>query len=219
MISAKGVKRYCNSMYAAGAVYLWGADGQIVTKELIETLKKRFGADYYKDVDLATVEGRIGADCSGFLTALSGIDTTAAGYYEKCKVKGKAADLPANKVCLLFRQEKENIVHVAVYTGDGRLTEMWDGCEQREFKPSQWTFYGISDWIEQKEEKKTLAVGDKVEIGKELKGYTTAANAVSGKNASTRVVPGTYYVYKIYGGSVNVSKAKGKPGSWVVLPN
>lgn len=216
MISAEGVKRYCASMHTAGAVYVWGADGQVITAELIETLKKRFGTSHYTDIDLVEVEGRIGADCSGFLTALSGTDTTAAGYYEQCKVKGKAADLPADKVCLLFRQEGGKIVHVAVYTGDKLLTEMWDGCEQRAFKPSQWTFYGIPAWIEQQADK-PLAAGDRVTITKELTGHNTAADAMAKKNVRNRVVPGTYYVYKVYGKAVNISKIKGSPGSWVVL--
>ncbi len=216
MISAEGVKRYCDAMHAAGAVYVWGADGQVITAGLIEELKKRFGTSHYEDINLADAEGRIGADCSGFLTALSGTDTTAAGYYKQCSAKGKAADLPADKVCLLFRKENGSIVHVAVYTGDGRLTEMWDGCEQREFKPSQWTYYGIPTWIEQ-QAKKALAVGDKVKISKELTGHNTAADAIAGKNVRNRVLPGTYYIYKVYGKSVNVSKVKSSPGSWVVL--
>jgi len=216
MISAEGVKRYCDSMHAAGAVYVWGADGQVITAGLLETLKKHHGTDHYKDLDLADVEGRIGADCSGFLTSMSGTDTTAAGYYGKCKTKGKAADLPADKVCLLFRQENGSIVHVAVYTGDGRLTEMWNGCEQRKFQPSQWTYYGIPDWIEQ-QTKKPLAAGDKVKITKELTGHNTAADAMAGRAVRNRVLPGTYYVYKVYGKAVNVSKIKNSPGSWVVL--
>ncbi len=216
MISAEGVKRYCDSMHAAKAVYVWGADGQVITAGLLETLKKRHGTDHYKDLDLADVEGRIGADCSGFLTSMSGVDLTAAGYYNQCKIKGKAADLPVDMICLLFRQESISIVHVAIYTGDGKLTEMWDGCEQRVFKASEWTFYGIPDWIEQ-QTKKPLAAGDKIKITKELTGHNTAADAVAGKNIRNRVLPGTYYVYKVYGKAVNISKIKGSPGSWVVL--
>lgn len=216
MISAAGAKRYCAAMHAAGAVYVWGADGQIITGELISSLKKKFGALYYEDIDVKEVEGRPGADCSGFLTAMSGMDTTAAGYYENCKVKGMAAELPADKVCLLFRSENGRIVHVAVYTGDGTLTEMWNGCERREFKPSQWTYYGVPDWIEQQTDK-PLAAGDTVTVSKELTGHHTAADAVAGKNVRSRVMPGTYHVYKVCGKATNITKTKGVPGSWVVL--
>ncbi len=217
MISAEGVKRYCDSMHAAGVVYLWGADGQVITAKLLEDLKKHFGEIHYKDIHLTDVEGRIGADCSGFLTALSGMDMTAEGYYKKCKIKGKATEVPVDMTCLLFRQEGSKIVHVAIYTGDWMLTEMWDGCEQRAFDPSEWTYYGIPDWIEQQTAKKPLAAGDKVKVTKELTGHNTAADAMAKKNVRNRVLPGTYYVYKVYGKALNISKIKSSPGSWVVL--
>lgn len=217
MISAEGTRRYCRTMCVAGVVYLWGADVQIITAKLLEDLKKHFGASHYEGIHLEDVEGRIGADCSGFLKPLSGVDLTAEGYYKQCKVKGKATDLPADMTSLLFRQEAVKIVHVAIYTGDGMLTEMYDGCEQRAFDPSEWTFYGIPDWIEQQTAKKPLAAGDKVKVTKELTGHNTAADAMAGRAVRNRVVPGEYYVYKVYGGAVNVSKIKNCPGSWVVL--
>lgn len=217
MISAEGVKRYCAAIHKAGAVYMWGADVEVITEELIEEKKARFGTKHYQMLNLCDVEGKLGADCSGFLTPISGVDWTAASYYKMCEKKGKAADIPADKVCLLFRQEDGNIVHVAVYTGDGKLYEMWDGCEHREFKPSQWTYYGIPAWIEPQYTKKKLVAGDKVTIPKELTGHTTASDAMSGRNVRTKVVPGTYYVYKVYEQAINLTKKKGIPGSWVVL--
>ncbi len=214
-VSASGVIRYGKMMRAAGSVYLWGADVEIITEDLIESLKSRFGTENYKNISLEDVEGKIGADCSGFLHPLSGKDNTAEGYYSECIEKGNVEKMPEKVVCLIFRQESGKIVHVAIYTGDGMLFEMWNGCEYRKFVASEWSFYGIPDWIEQMD--KPLAAGDTVQIAKELTGHNTAADAVAGKDVRNRVVPGKYIVYKVYGKAVNVTKTKGSPGSWVVI--
>ena len=42
MITAKGYVRYCEMLFRAGAVYLWGGDGEIITKELLEKKKQWF---------------------------------------------------------------------------------------------------------------------------------------------------------------------------------
>ena len=214
-VSAEGVKRYCDTLHKSGAVYLWGADVEIITADLLKRLRERFGTGRYSTVSLERVEGRIGADCSGMLYPLSGADNTAAGYYKTCIKKGAISKIPKDKVCLIFRKEGDSIVHVAVYTGDGMLYEMWNGCEHRKFIESQWTYYGIPEWIEQPD--KVLAIGDEVEIGDDVQGYYTAKDAEDGTNAKHTLVPGKYYVYKLHGKAINVSKIKGNKGSWVVL--
>lgn len=217
MINAEGVKRYCAAIHAAGAVYVWGADVEVITEDLIKEKKARFGTRYYQTLNLCDVEGKLGADCSGFLTPIAGIDRTAESHYKTCPVKGKAADLPADMVCLLFRQEDDKIVHVAVYTGDGKLYEMWNGCEHREFKPSQWTYYGIPAWIEEQEI--IRKIGAKITTKKVLNRYRNAADAKAGRNAMDYpYAPGIFFIYKIdVTGAVNITKEKGKPGSWVML--
>lgn len=217
MISAEGVKRYCKAIHAAGAVYVWGADVEVITEDMLEEKKRRFGTSHYEKIVLCDVEGKLGADCSGFLTPIAGIDRTAESHYKTCQVKGKAADLPADKVCLLFRVQNGKIVHVAVYTGDGMLYEMWEGCEHREFKPSQWTYYGIPAWIENQE--LVRKVGAKITTSKTLKRYRNSLDAKADKNALTQgYAPGTFYIYKIAtNGAVNITKVKGQPGAWVML--
>lgn len=214
-VSAEGVVRFCEGLHKAGAVYLWGANVEVITADLLESLKKRFGTGKYGTVSLSRVEGLIGADCSGLLKPLSGKDDTAAGYYKSCSRKGVISKMPLDKVCLIFRREEGAIVHVAVYAGDGTLYEMWSGCDHRKFIESQWTDYGIPDWIEQLSKK--LEVGDKVTIGEGVTGHSTAADATAKKNIRHTLVAGDYYVYKIYGKAVNITKTKGTPGSWVVL--
>lgn len=214
-VSAEGVIRFCEMLHKSGAVYLWGADVEIITADLIDSLKDRFGTSKYSTVSLARVEGLVGADCSGMLKPLSGKDNTASGYYASCVKKGLISNIPKDKVCLIFRRENGGIVHVAVYAGDGTLYEMRNGCEHRKFVESQWHCYGIPDWIEQTE--KPLVAGDKVTIGEGVTGHRTAADAIAKKNVCHTLVPGEYIVYKVYGKAANVTKSKGTPGSWIVL--
>ncbi len=217
-ISAAGVLRYCKSMFLADAVYLWGANVEVITKELFETLKKSFGAKYYNEITFENVEGKIGADCSGFLYPLSGVDNTAAGYYSACEDRGKISRMPKDKVCLIFRKEGTKIVHVAIYTGTGMLYEMYDGCEYRGFIESEWTYYGIPEWIEKQEDR--LMAGGTVTTTEPLPIYNNAQDAKAGRNALKKTyAAGVYYVYKIDAstGAVNITKTKDEPGAWVIL--
>lgn len=218
-ISANGVLQFLKSMHAAGVVYLWGANCEVITEELLENLKDNFGEEHYEEVSLDKVEGKIGADCSGLAKPLSGVDNTAAGYYASCEVRGNVSEMPRDRICLLFRREKKEIVHMAFYTGDGMLYEMWDGCDHKEFVESEWPEYGIPDWIIQ-DEKESLSVGDKITVKTALKRYNTALDAKKDTRALKELYePGEFYVYKIdtRTGAVNISKVKGSPGSWVML--
>lgn len=210
MISAEGVKRYCEAVYAAKPVYVWGADLQPLTEGLLERLQTRFSQEYYRQIDLKAQEGLLGADCSGFLTPISGTDRTAAGYYASCQVRGPVRELPKDRTALLFREEKAQIVHVGIYTGDGMVYEMRNGCERHEFLEKEWKYYGIAQWIEQKKELMCVLL-------KETKIYRNAADAIAGRNAVASYPPGEYYEYKRYKTAVNVTKTKGVPGGWCTL--
>lgn len=48
-----------------------------------------------------------------------------------------------------------------------------------------------------------------------LKGYYTAADAVSGNDPRVNVDPGTYYVYNKTDEAVNVTKSQSSPGAWI----
>lgn len=215
MISSDGVKRYAEAMRAAKPVYIWGADGEVMTKEFFALLKKRYGEEHYGKIDLSEIEGRFGADCSGFLTKISGQNKTAESYYQSCKIKGPAVTMDLSRVCLVFRKEGIKITHVAIYTGDGFLTEMWNGCEKRKWKASEWTYFGEPDWITQT--KPPIKAGDTVKIPEALLGYQNASDAEKKKNAKTSLTPGNYYVYKVYKNATNLTKKRGVPGSWVIL--
>ncbi len=219
MISANGYKTYLESMHRATGVYFWGGNCEIGTKELLEKKIKTFGKENYTKLTVEKIEGRICADCSGLFAPISGTDMTSQGYYEACVEKGRIGQMPRNKKCLLFRQQNGTMVHMAGYLGDGNLIEMWDGCDKKEFKESEWTHYGFPTWIEAQVDE--IVVGGTVVLTDAIKIYNTAANAKNDKSALPFTYPaGTYYIYKIdkETGAVNITKKKGTAGAWVILP-
>ena len=219
MISANGFVEYLETIFRATAIYFWGGNVEFGSKELLEFKKKTYGKENYKDLTVEMIEGRLCADCSGLFAPISGYDDTAHGYYEKCLEKGRIGQIPRNKKCLLFREQNGRMVHMAGYLGNGYLVEMWDGCEKREFKESEWTHFGFPAWLETQVDE--LVVGGEIVLTDAIKVYNTASDAKNGKNTLPFTYPsGTYYIYKIHEptGAVNITKKKGTAGAWVILP-
>src|SRR5574344_553262 len=54
-----------------------------------------------------------------------------------------------------------------------------------------------------------------VKLEKTANGYITADNAEKKQNPKTRYSEGSYYVYKLSGKAVNLSKKQGQAGSWI----
>lgn len=52
-------------------------------------------------------------------------------------------------------------------------------------------------------------------VNRQLVGYLTAADASARRNARGTVAPGTYSIYNTSGNMINVTRAKGQPGSWI----
>ncbi|MBO5097081.1 MAG: peptidoglycan-binding protein [Agathobacter sp.] len=139
----------------AGAIYVWGANCQIITEDLMNRLCKavdseKYNKEYY-DGKLEEGEGKPGADCSGAMKPVSGYDTTAQGYYNRCVEKGNIKDIP-NKVCLVFRRkDSKKITHVGCYTGDGYVSEMASSkknYQRKKLDKSEWDNWGMPDFIE-----------------------------------------------------------------------
>ena len=154
MVTQKQFKEYYLSLYNNGAIYLWGANGEVITEALTTRLYNTFGSKTYDKTYYANKlkEGKlkIGADCSGSIYPLSKKDNTAKGYYNACSKRGTINDLPANTACLVFNKD---LTHVGAYMGDGTTIEMMDSkhnCVKQTFKKSRWAYYGIPDWLETK---------------------------------------------------------------------
>ena len=152
MITQKQFKDHYQNLYNKKAIYVWGANGETITKNLIDRLYRTFGSKTYDkkyyDNKLKEGDGKIGADCSGSIYPLSKKDNTAKGYYNACSKKGSINALPSGTACLIFNKD---FTHVGAYMGDGTTIEMMnskDNCVKQTLRKSRWAYYGIPDWLE-----------------------------------------------------------------------
>lgn len=139
-------------LYKEGAIYVWGANGQLGSRNLMDILYKTFKSEKYnKDYyDNKLKEGlnRYCADCSGAFCPVRGKDLTAKGYYDECKDKGLITKMPMNKICLVWNK---SLSHIGLYLGNGYSIDMKnsnENCVKEKFRQSRWYYYGCPDWIE-----------------------------------------------------------------------
>lgn len=154
MRTEKEVRDY--ALEANGWLYVWGANGETITSELMSRLYQDYGsASYpksYYDKKLVAGAGKKAADCSGFMLPLSGYDDTAHGYYNSCPDKGEIKNLPKDHVCLVFkRNASDRMYHIGIYLGDGTVAEMASSAanyQHRSLSATGWTHWGKPKWID-----------------------------------------------------------------------
>lgn len=153
----KDAKQYYIGVKDSNPVYVWGFDYfTLITKESIEKAYKDYHSstydkNYYNN-KLKEGEGRPGSDCSGMHHDLSGYDTTAQGYYDKCTSKGQFSTLPIKDLCLLFRGKSSNsIKHTGIYLGNGMCLHMKnskENCVYERVDNHGWTNWGYGNFID-----------------------------------------------------------------------
>lgn len=156
MATDKQLVEWFEDLYKNKAIYLWGANGEEITKKLTDKLFNWFGSKTYsqKYYDAKLIEGinKIGADCSGAFKPISGFDTTAQGYYGRCTEKGSIVKIPRDKACQVFHKNLSGrITHIGLYCGNGYTIEMKsskDNCVKQKLNLLRWTYYGVPDWME-----------------------------------------------------------------------
>ena len=156
MIKSKKVTQHFSDLFTSRAIYVWGFNCEIINGENIKKAikahkgDKKYNETYYLN-KLKEGENRIGADCSGSFYPVSGYDTTARGYYNKCISKGKITDIPSDKPCMVFIQENLKIVHIGWYDGKGKVYEMKNSkqnCRHDYLSARKWTFFGIPEFVD-----------------------------------------------------------------------
>lgn len=158
MIPVKDITAHFKKLYDGKAIYVWGMNCELITPESIEkAIKQHSSSTYPRSYYIAKLEeglNHIGADCSGSFYPVSGFDTTAQGYYNRCIDKGPVKDIP-NKPCMVFIKGKTKIDHIGWYDGFGSVYEMKnsrENCKHDKLSARSWTYYGIpafadyTDW-------------------------------------------------------------------------
>ena len=150
------VIKYFENLYNSKSIYCWGANGEIMTPELATKLYNMYHNNTYnkKYYDEKLKEGlnKIVADCSGAMCPVSGFDTTAQGYYNKCTAKGSIASTPKDTACLVFKGKSTSAInHIGFYLGNGYVVEMKsrkENCVRSKLENGGWKWYGIPNWID-----------------------------------------------------------------------
>lgn len=149
---------YYMNMYKQGSVYVWGFNsGTIISGESIANAYKSFKSTKYNkayyDTKLKEGAGKNGSDCSGAHYGISGYDTTAQGYYNRCTKKGSITSIPKDKLVLVFAGNSvSSINHTGVYMGNGMgmVFHMKSSAANAVYEPLasyNWKWWGYADFI------------------------------------------------------------------------
>lgn len=176
MVTQKEAKAHYESVRNRHTVYVWGFNfDTIINKVSIDKAYRDYhSATYdraYYDKKLKEGQGKPGSDCSGQHYPLSGYDTTAQGYYDKCPERGPIDTLPLHDCVLLFKGKSEkSIKHTGTYYGNGMCEHMKnskENCVYESVDKHGWTHWGKPSWIDYSE-----PLGDKPILTRTLKiGY------------------------------------------------
>lgn len=176
MKTVKEMRDYFHSLYVGGAIYVWGMNGEIIDADTINTAYKRsntatYNRTYY-DSKLKEGTGHIGADCSGSFYPMSGYDTTAQGYYNRCTQKGQIKGMDKTKAQMVFVEQSGRIVHVGWYDGNGYVYEMKNSKEncRHDKLSSRFTHYGVPEFVEDSKEESEKIMIELAELRKGSKG-------------------------------------------------
>lgn len=76
-------------------------------------------------------------------------------------------------------------------------------------------FVGLMGSIAQAEPSTSFAIGDPYVLHKDMTVYSTSYDARAGKNGVTTYNAGSYFVYRMFDGMLNIARTKNAPGGWI----
>lgn len=216
-----------------GAAYLWGGQGESIYGLIRAFAKKKGQSDEKTEKMLTYLESQgVGDmeffDCSGlgvdFLLEKGAVssDMTAHGFYRKCRKIDKDEIREGDMGFLV--SSTDTATHIGYVVGKSKIVHALNqskGVIEEDINKRRWVF-GRPDFcleydLEQTIDIAALLIGDKITINKTVLGYNTAANARASVNPVATYPSGIYYVFRIYNGTVNITRTKGTPGAWVML--
>ena len=216
-----------------GSAYLWGGQGESVYAMIKKVAVSKDQSDsntekMLKFLNEHGVKDMEFFDCSGlgvkYLLDQKAIsyDMTADGLYRKCTKIDKKDARPGDMVFLVNASGKAT--HIGYIVEDGVVVHALNqtvGVIEEQLSKRAWV-YGRPDFcmeydMEPEINISKLKIGDKVTLNKAVTGYNTAADAKANVNPAVAYPSGTYYVFRVYNGIVNITKTKGVPGAWVII--
>lgn len=217
-----------------GCPYLWGGQGETLFDMVRKycATKSQSNSSTEKMINFLKRKGVVDKefyDCSGlgvkFLLDYGALkyDTTADGLYRKCVLINEK-DIRAGDWA--FFLDGARAYHIGYMVTDDTVVHALDQevgvVKEKLSARKEWVAFGRPDFCMEYDipievDFNNLRAGDKITIAKDLKGYTNAENAMKDEKAVCTYTAGTYYVYNVYKGAVNITRHKGIAGAWVVL--
>lgn len=217
-----------------GCPYLWGGQGETLfdmVRKYCATKSQSLAATE-KMITFLKKKGVVDKeffDCSGlgvdFLLSYGALkhDTTADGLYRKCVLIDKSEVRAGDWAFFLDGARAYHIGYmvtndIIVHALDQEVGVIREKLSDRD----EWVAFGRPEFcmeydLVEEVDFNNLKAGDKITTTKSLKGYGNADNALKGDKSVCTYSAGTYYVYKVHRGAVNITRHKGIAGAWVVL--
>lgn len=215
-----------------GCPYMWGGNGETLYDIVAKYANGKSQSEANTVKMLGFMEGH-GIkdsqffDCSGlavkWLLEHDKIDsdTTAAGLYRLCN---PIEESEVTVGCWCFLKNSNGIYHIGYVVDNNMVVHAFNqekGVIMEKRSARKWIYarpdFAFTFEKPQYAQISTLKIGDKVTLNESIKGYNTADNAIKGKNSTVTYPAGTYYIYKVYGQAINITRNKSIAGAWVVI--
>lgn len=156
-------EKYCDDYYmsliALNPVYVWGANMEKASQQLMDKLFRAYGnskytrAYYQNKLNEANTRSGWVSDCSGMIYPISKKDNTAKSYYANCPIRGNISDIDLSHSCLVFRgTSPTTITHIGYYcASNGEVMEMASSkanFQHKKFNKINWNYWGKPSFID-----------------------------------------------------------------------
>ena len=150
--NAGKIKQFAESKVGCG--YVWGALGEKMTQNRLKQLIAKFGKSKINESVAKKWIGKNCYDCAGFVAKAFNtiglrLRTGATGAWKNTNwaEKGDIANLPKNKVCILYKASNGGMGHTGIYLGNGYFVHAKgtaEGVVKESFSQyNHWTHWGI----------------------------------------------------------------------------
>lgn len=127
-----------------GTPYIYGAKGEILTKEKFDYLQKTYGTDYVWKSDSSKI-GRVCVDCSGLISWGSNVMRGSAQWFEKATEKHPISEIDKAPVGALLYMKG----HITIYAGfyDGKHWSVGADGSKYGVQEVPITFHKFTHWL------------------------------------------------------------------------